>query len=205
MSFDAVRNYARHILRPLGLLDEGAPLPARRTPALPPSTSAAWHSSTHTFLGASNRSVPKSWPLERFDDDPAAIVEDRAHDIVYDPQSAEVRAAAGADSPDASFWLYERERKPAGARPEEVPAPWLVAKRYTPSQSGTSASQQPGVTLLLLPGMGVPKEVSRSSSAAACIRLPSTLRSASRSSSSCCRNSPPLASSSTRSGRWTCR
>jgi len=40
-----------------------------------------------------------------------------------------------------------------------VPAPWLVAKRYTPSQSGTSAAQQPGVTLLLLPGMGVPKEI----------------------------------------------
>jgi hypothetical protein len=204
MSFDAVRNYARHILRPLGLLDEAAPLPARRTPALPPSTSAAWQSSTHAFLGASNRSVPKSWPLERFDDDPAAIVEDRAHDIVYDPQSAELRAAAGADSPDASFWLYERERKPAGARPEEVPAPWLVAKRYTPSQSGTSAAQQPGVTLLLLPGMGVPKEVSRNRSARAYIRS-HRRRSANRSSSSCCRNSPPRASSLTRSGRWTCR
>jgi hypothetical protein len=163
MSFEAVRSYGRHILQPLGLFSSDKKQSQSRTPLLPPTTSKLWQSSTHTFFGAAKRVSPASWPVTNFDQDANKIPFDTKYDKMYDPQTANVRQAASstsqnAGSNDADFWLYERETEKGGNETEEiVPQPILVVKRYIPT---TNKAKGPGLTLFMLSGMGVPKEVS---------------------------------------------
>lgn len=164
MSFDAFRSYGRSILRPLGLADQKQ-ISKPRSARLPQTTSPLWEATTHTFVGVRNRAASTAWPASRFSEDPNAIPNDAKHGIIYDPSTANVRA--NNDSPDAAFWLYERETDSTGADGKStdedvVPPPLIVVKRYIPTAKQEKKNDGPGLTLLMLPGMGVPKEVSKS-------------------------------------------
>lgn len=163
MSFEAVRSYGRHILQPLGLFSSDKKQSQPKTQLLPPTKSKLWQSSTHMFYGAANRVSPAAWPATRFHEDANKIPFDTKYDKLYDPQTANVRQTASSNnesngSNDADFWLYEREAGKGGNETNDiVPQPILVVKRYIPT---TNKTKGPGLTLFMLSGMGVPKEVS---------------------------------------------
>ena len=154
MSFAIEREYPRAVLRPLIIADSQTQttLPHDR----PPSTSTAWHATVHTFAGTGDREVPRCWAPSRFTDDPSMIPDDDRFDILYDASST------GADEDESSrktmYQLYRPIDSQKQTNETIVPIPQLVAKRYIPL-SRKDSQDATGLTLLILPGMGMPKEV----------------------------------------------
>ncbi|KAL2205659.1 hypothetical protein CC79DRAFT_1359549 [Sarocladium strictum] len=98
------------------------------------------------------RVEPKSWPANRFAEDPASIPDDDSYDTNYDASTA--RSRSSEDGSDI-YHMYNLDDKP-NAKPDAVPPARIVAKRYIPTAKQDQNDQ--GVTLLMLPGMGLPKE-----------------------------------------------
>ncbi|MCO5585444.1 hypothetical protein L7F22_039377 [Adiantum nelumboides] len=158
MSFEFIRRYEKHILRPLM---PGIPYPIKPDweQALPSTSSTKWKISTHCFVGTGRRIIPASWPPDRFEEDPESIPDDRKYTSIYDPQSA----ISSSDKSD--FHLFALNEQPStrqtssGFESDEIRAPRIVVKRYIPEQVSLANKRQPGLTLVMLAGMGLPKEV----------------------------------------------
>lgn len=147
MSYTVTSNYSRPILRPLRIAKAESLTVSHSPSKQQPSTSPLWRATTHTFSGTGNHETPRCWPPSRFNEDPASIPNDNKYDTPYDPASADSKAGV--------YHLYEA----AGQTTDEpVPIPRIVAKRYIPTDNVKATSA--GITLLMLTGMGVPKEVS---------------------------------------------
>lgn len=150
MSFSADQVYNRHILRPLGLPNDATTTTQHRE-LRRPTESKVWTSTVHTFLGAINRTSPAAWSSDRFHEDANKIPFDAKFDKHYDPKTALPKIS---DINDTNFRLYDMKKE---SDDQNVPQPSLVVKRYIPNARKHNV---PGLTLLILPGMGVPKEVS---------------------------------------------
>ncbi|KAF5570081.1 hypothetical protein FPANT_13819, partial [Fusarium pseudoanthophilum] len=96
--------------------------------------------------GTDNRDETAAWPPAKFNDDPSSIPNDEAYNIPYDPASKKAKSSV--------FELYSDLEQ---TKRSDVPPPKLVAKRYLPTNQVNKPG--PGVTLLTLTGMGVPKEM----------------------------------------------
>lgn len=146
MSFEITRPYPRAILRPLQLARNPTPtLPDAKTNT---EVSSLWTATAHSFFGTKDRAIPRSWPPSRFGEDPSALPDDDKYNV-YGP--------ATPTSQSGIYRMYKSQNKSQQAH-EAVPVPRLAAKRYIPT-SRTTDGAGPGVTLLLLPGMGLVKEV----------------------------------------------
>lgn len=156
MSFFASRPYKRSILEPI-VVPSSPGENEDRSGNLPPNESNAaplWTSTTHTFIGTGNRASIASWPPSQFSQDPADISDDPRHYSNYDDEVAKGPVGGGV------YRMYGDTDSPANGGRTDVPAPRLVAKRYLLKQDNPSRDpSKPALTLLMLPGMGVPKEV----------------------------------------------
>ncbi|KAJ5083646.1 Alpha/Beta hydrolase protein [Penicillium angulare] len=111
-----------------------------------------WRATTHTFSGTGNREIPKYWPPSQFEQDPSNIPDDKSYNTHYDPSTAANK--------EGVYHMYEDANSKERSAAEPVPIPRFVTKRYIPTHTiGKEGSQGPGMTLLVLPGMGVPKEM----------------------------------------------
>lgn len=154
MSFSASRKYERAILEPINvpvcqsISDNGSLNNARAVP----SDAPLWTSTTHTFSGTTNRTHQPCWPPAKFDQDPAGI-----------PDIGKGKAFRGhATAKEGVYHMYG-ETEPLVAEDANVPPPRLVAKRYLPKQDRVRHdTSKPALTLMMLPGMSLPKEVNRS-------------------------------------------
>ena len=90
----------------------------------------------------------------RFSEDPALILDDSDYNTPYEPATAEAKSS---DNQDDMFHLYDFENPQNGRG--SVPCPRIVVKRYIPTKEADIAQTASRITLLLLPGMGLPKEV----------------------------------------------
>lgn len=156
MSFLSSRPYKRSILEPIvvpstprGNEDRSGHLPSNE-----PNVAPLWTSTTHTFSGTGNRASTTSWPPSQFSQDPADISDDPKHYVDYDEEVAKGPVGGGV------YRMYGDADGSANGEGADVPAPRLVAKRYLPKQDNHShVASKPALTLLMLPAMGVPKEV----------------------------------------------
>ncbi|KAI1854762.1 hypothetical protein JX266_000880 [Neoarthrinium moseri] len=148
MSFELVTSYKRSLLRPL-VVPAGDLLQDSTNLYQDPQSfqSQSWRASTHIFSGTDDRDESTAWPPTNFRDDPARIPNNEAHDIPYDASSLKARN-------ERNFKLYADQAKNSEA--SKVPPPRLVAKRYLPTDQANDSEQ--GITLLILTGMGAPKE-----------------------------------------------
>lgn len=159
MSFTASREYQRAILRPLQLSAtvQSAQFPIAQTRFQSETSSAAWRATTHVFTGTEHREVNRAWPPSSFEQDPSAIPDDDKYNVPYDPQST--------SGQQGLYHLYDPRDPEKTTEAGRVPPPSLVAKRYIPTYNDAQrarGSTRANLTLLMLPGMGVPKEVRRS-------------------------------------------
>lgn len=152
MSFTTSREYPRSILRPLRLKDVTtlSRSKAITTKQRPQSTSSVWKATWHVFSGTGNRHLADHWPPTNFDHDPSEIPDDNSYDILYDSKTANAHSD--------TYNMFEVTHESENSVPEPVPIPYLVAKRYIPRDQGRNKVGE-GITLLMLTGMGVPKEV----------------------------------------------
>lgn len=156
MSFQIERKYDRHILSPIT-----APSPEANNTLQPallkvPTTSPSWTGSIHRFCGTGTRAEPKSWPSSHFSESPVNIPDNDKFDTKYRPESGKVSATG-----DDVYRMYDTVSRSTAAQMNSVPRPTIVVKRYIPTRQETlNMSGHPGVTLLMLPGMGLVKEVS---------------------------------------------
>lgn len=159
MSFTTSRKYQRAILRPLQLSStvKCEQLQLSRPRSQSQICSSAWRATTHVFTGTGNREVHPAWSPLSFDQNPSAIPDDDKHNIPYDPKSTSCQQSL--------YHIYDRRDPEQTVEAGLVPAPSLVAKRYIPIYNAQNAGEftQEKVTMLMLPGMGVPKEVRTSS------------------------------------------
>lgn len=160
MSFSNVREYSRAILQPIAAPANPSTLPessdqAAHRPA--PTTSSVWTATTHVFPGTLRRFASSSWPVEKFGQDPSDIADDKACNIEYDVTSARAHPKG---SEEGVYRLYG-ESNQTESKSLHTQVPRIVVKRYTPTvdKSGSAETSKPKITLLLLPGMGLPKEV----------------------------------------------
>jgi hypothetical protein len=155
MSFTASREYPRAILRPLHLSPDvkAEPIHISQARSQPEISSSAWRSTTHIFAGTENREVNTVWPPTSFEHDPSAIPVDDKYNIPYDPKSTSCKQSL--------YHIYGQRQFGQTAEAGLVPTPSLVAKRYIPTDNAQNAGRSTGesITLLMLPGMGAPKEV----------------------------------------------
>ncbi|TQV93643.1 alpha/beta hydrolase family domain-containing protein [Cordyceps javanica] len=155
MSFQVEREYGRHILSPIY-----APSPEERNALQPallkaPTTSPSWTGTVHRFCGTGARAEPEFWPSSRFGESPGNIPDNDKFDTKYRPESGKVTA-----DKDGVYRMYASVSRSTAAQINSVPCPTIVVKRYIPTQQVPPAiSGRPGVTLLMLPGMGLVKEV----------------------------------------------
>lgn len=154
MSFSTSRKYGRSILDPINI---SACPPAfdnskSRACESAPTAARSWTSTTHTFVGTLNRLSTSSWPPSKFDQDPAGIPRDAK------PERITLHSDTGDNTGEnAVYRLYGDVESSSVHGP---PPPRLVAKRYLPKQSPDGRQKStPGLTLLMLPGMSLPKEV----------------------------------------------
>ncbi|KAM0718765.1 hypothetical protein Q7P37_005836 [Cladosporium fusiforme] len=151
MSFSASRKYERAILEPINvpvcqsISDNGSLENARAVP----SDAPVWTSTTHIFSGTTIRTHQPCWPPAKFDQDPAGI-----------PDIGKGKAFRGnATAKEGVYHMYG-EIEPSVAEDANVPPPRLVAKRYLPKQDRVRHdTSKPALTLMMLPGMSLPKEV----------------------------------------------
>lgn len=157
MTFEPIRHYARHILRPLM---PGTPYPIKTDweQLQPSSSSTKLQSTKHCFTGTGRRIIPASWSYDRFEEDPESIPDDAKYTSIYDPQTA-----ISANS--SEYRLFASNEQPptrqtsSGLECDQMYAPRIVVKRYIPNQTSLANKKQPGLTLVMLAGMGLPKEV----------------------------------------------
>lgn len=158
MSFEISQEYPRAILSPLKL--RSAAKDERQSAAhsrlQTPTSSPLWQASTHIFSGTGNREVNEAWPPGSYHKDPSAIPDDSKYNIPY--------KSACATNQQSVYKMYDQSTPEQITRSDMEITPKLVAKRYIPIQIAKNKENvtQEGVTLLMLPGMGVPKEVSLS-------------------------------------------
>jgi hypothetical protein len=154
MSFENERSYGRHILKPLSPPTSADILKGQHEYLRQPSTtSGSWRSTTHYFVGTAHRAEPTSWPLKRFSDDPANIP-DGDYDVPYNPATAKAKSP---NNKEDVFRLYQLDDPQDNN--DTVPCPRIVVKRYLPTTGSEAPQGVSKITLLLLPGMGLPKEV----------------------------------------------
>lgn len=157
MSFLASRPYKRSILEPIVVPtsprgNENSDGQLHRTQ---PNVTPLWTSTTHTFIGTGNRAPTTSWPPSKFSQDPADIPDDDIHNVYYDDENAKGPPGGGV------YRMYGDPDTLKDGEAADVPAPRLVAKRYLPKQDSPGRdTSKPALTLLMLPCMSVPKEVS---------------------------------------------
>lgn len=157
MSFQPIQPYPRPILQPISVpTQKSVALGPRHQLAhpIPRSTGTAWTATIHSFLGNPRREVTLLWPPEKFDEDPARIADDPNYNKHYDATSARPSHEPGV------YRMYQSmdEQSPKGLA--DIAPPRLVVKRYLPSLPPASKdTAKPALTLLMLPGMGLPKEV----------------------------------------------
>lgn len=156
MSYLPIEQYSRPILRPISVASESLINESYRSS---PTTSPLWKATTHTFTGTINREPSTAWPPDKFHLDPIAIPDDSAHNIPYDPKSAE----HASSNEDGVYQMYEHKVQQSLCHREQVPPPRIVVKRYIPIMQPMPVGNKSRsrITLLLLPGMGLPKEVSQ--------------------------------------------
>ncbi|KAH8178472.1 alpha/beta hydrolase family protein [Sarocladium implicatum] len=154
MSFENERSYGRHILKPLSPPTSADILKGQHEYLRQPSTtSGSWRSTTHYFVGTAHRAEPTSWPLKRFSDDPANIP-DGDYDVPYNPATAKAKSP---NNKEDVFRLYQLDDPQDNN--DTVPCPRIVVKRYLPTTGSEAPQGVSKITLLLLPGMGLPKEI----------------------------------------------
>lgn len=157
MSFQPLQPYSRPILQPISVPTQSSAAHRRRHQSAQPGsrlTGLAWHATLHSFLGNHRREVTSLWPPEKFDEDPAKIADDPAYNKHYDATSARPCQQPGV------YRMYQSmdEHPPKGLA--DIAPPRIVVKRYLPSISPTpNEIARPALTLLMLTGMGLPKEV----------------------------------------------
>ncbi|KAF4958076.1 hypothetical protein FSARC_11112 [Fusarium sarcochroum] len=148
MSFELLTSYERPLLRPLVL---PASHPTKEPTTLNSDTQSfqtrLWRVSTHIFDGTGDREDSLAWPPAKFNDNPAGIPSDETYNVPYN--------AASAKTSKNGFQLYANQEK--AKESTKVPPSKLVAKRYVPNDAAKGSG--PGITLLTLTGMGVPKEM----------------------------------------------
>lgn len=156
MSFTISREYPRAILRPLHLVSTAGHEQPRtiHSSSLPEIPSLAWRATSHVFSGTKDRDAHPAWPPSSFEQDPESIPDDDKYNIHYDPESTTSRRSI--------YHMYDQSDSQKTSEIDLVPPPFLAAKRYIPIQNAQSADDftRDKMTLLMLPGMGVPKEVS---------------------------------------------
>lgn len=157
MSFLPSQPYSRPLLQPISI-------PAQPSAALrrghqsvqssSGSSTTAWNATVHSFLGNPNRETSSLWPPDKFDEDPAKIADDPIHNKHYDAASARP-----GEEPSV-YRMYQSMDEQSPKKLTEVAPPRIIVKRYLPNlpleRNGTS---KPALTLLMLTGMGLPKEV----------------------------------------------
>ncbi|KAJ5322695.1 hypothetical protein N7452_010984 [Penicillium brevicompactum] len=155
MSFTISREYPRAILRPLQLVSTAGHEQPRtiKSPSLPETPSLAWRATSHVFSGTKDRDAHPAWPSSSFEQDPELIPDDDKYNIHYDPESTTSRRSI--------YHMYDQSDSQKTSEVDLVPPPLLAAKRYIPIQNAQSADDftRDKMTLLMLPGMGVPKEM----------------------------------------------
>lgn len=154
MSYQSKRPYARSLLRPLAPQAQRSSFP--KTGRSEESQSDLWTATTHVFVGTSERVEHPAWSPDQFDKSPAEIPDDSRWNTSYNPASAESR-------PGNVYHIFALKEGPKSTSTVHVPGPNIVVKRYLPN-SGFKAGDHAAKfksTLLVLPGMNAPKEVSR--------------------------------------------
>lgn len=147
MSFAACRRYPQHILAPIAYSPNHDQIPERPLPT--PPQLLAWESTAHYFVGTTNRVNPLSWPWSRFEEDPSKIPDDASFNIHY-------KTRDGACEND-EYRVFE---KISQSRTTGEVLPSILVRRYIPKSDGSSSTcARPRITLLMLAGMGLPKEV----------------------------------------------
>lgn len=155
MSFEPVREYRNAILRPIA------------APLNPPSThcefatynlrpspmSSAWTATTHTFVGTANRAVAACWPPENFNKDPKDIPDGPKYNVLLQSREATYKST--------TYQMYDVDNEAHKTTSSDVPPPRITVKRYIPCKAPSASKQSAGMTLLMLPSMGIPKEVSQ--------------------------------------------
>lgn len=149
--FQTRREYGRNLLAPVKIC-ECAPA-VRETPSSRPSTLRGWKSSTHRFVGTEDRASSRAWPATKFQQDPGSIPDDATFNIPYNPETAVPKDAGDP----ASAWTVYADENSAKNASNFIP-PWIVAKRFLPERPLQDLSKA-AITLLMVPGVGAPKEV----------------------------------------------
>ncbi len=157
MSFQVERRYGRHILSPIYAPSQEASNVLKPALLKASTTSPSWTATTHTFCGTGARAEPSFWPSGRFSESPENIPDNDEFDTKYKPESGKATATG-----DGLYRMYDSDGCSTATETSSVPRPIIIVKRYVPTgQEPLNVSGSPlGITLLMLPGMGLVKEVS---------------------------------------------
>ncbi|KAJ5257103.1 hypothetical protein N7478_013207 [Penicillium angulare] len=152
MLFTIASEYSRPILRPIRPIEELTVCRYFENRQQSQSTSSFWRTNTHTFSGTGNREIPRCWPPSQFEQDPSNILDVKNYKIHYDPLTAAKKEGVSH--------MYEDASSKAIFDTEPVPISRIITKRYIPTHIVRKRETRgPGLTLLVLPEMGVPKEM----------------------------------------------
>lgn len=157
MSFLPSQPYTRTVLRPISVpTQSSAAFERKHQPVQTSSRSitTAWTATVHSFLGTPDRQVSALWLPDKFDEDPSQIPNDPIQNKHYDAASAKPSQEPGV------YRMYQGMDEQSPKSLAEVAPPRIVVKRYLPTLSPqANARGKPALTLLMLTGMGLPKEV----------------------------------------------
>lgn len=157
MSFLPSQPYSRPLLQPISVPAQPSAVLGRGHKSVQSSSrssTTAWNATVHSFLGNPNRETSSLWPPDRFDEDPAKIADDPIHNKHYDAASARPSQESGV------YRMYQSKDEQSPKSLADIAPPRIVVKRYVPNMPHQSnGTSKPGLTLLMLTGMGLPKEV----------------------------------------------
>lgn len=154
MSFLPAQPYSRAILQPISVPTAALGREHQLLQSSSTCKATTWNGTVHSFLGAGNRVVSSIWPPEKFNQSPADIPDDSIYNKHYDADSARPNKEQGL------FCMYQSADEQATNRLTQIAPPRIVAKRYLPlAQPELNVTGKPALTLLMLTGMGLPKEV----------------------------------------------
>lgn len=105
-----------------------------------------------------DRDEHSAWPPTEFNKNPQSIPDDSAHNISYKQESAKHN---GPESKEGVYNMFSENGLETSGFQSNVPPPNIVVKRYTPvANQAVQKATINQLTLLVLPGMIAPKEVS---------------------------------------------